>query len=124
MSTIQLKRIYDDAEASDGFRVLVDRLWPRGMSHERARLDLWLKEVAPSAELRKDWHHDPAHWSEFENAYRHELTTRPETVAALAQLREILASHDVVTLLFAAHGTTENNAVVLAQVLRQPDSQS
>lgn len=117
MSVVLIKRIYEEASAQDGYRVLVDRLWPRGMSHERAHLDVWLKEVAPSTDLRTDWHHDPAHWPEFEKAYREELRTRPETVQALTTLKQALADHPTVTLLYAAHGTEQNNAVVLQDYL-------
>lgn len=117
MSVALIKRIYDPPAPTDGYRVLVDRLWPRGMSHERAHLDLWLKEVAPSADLRKDWHHDPAHWDDFEREYSEELRTRPETRAALTTLTQALSEHPTVTLLYAAHGTTENNAVVLRDFL-------
>lgn len=117
MTTIRTKHIYADAEPGDGYRALVDRLWPRGMSHERAHLDVWLKEVAPTADLRKAFGHDPDHWDEFVTAYTRELDHRDETRAALKTLTDAIARHDVVTLLFAAHDDTENNAHVLRDYL-------
>ncbi|ACZ29073.1 protein of unknown function DUF488 [Xylanimonas cellulosilytica DSM 15894] len=108
-----LKRIYDEVSPDDGCRVLVDRLWPRGVSKERAALDLWLKEAAPSPELRTAWHHDPARFDEFAEAYRAELATNP----AVEQLRELRASHERVTLLFAAHDPEVNHVVVLRDVI-------
>ena len=82
--TIQLKRVYEAPSKSDGTRILVDRLWPRGLTKERAHVDLWLKEVAPSTELRKWFAHDPAKWSEFKKRYHAELDANP---AAIAELR-------------------------------------
>lgn len=73
MGTIKLKRIYDKPERSDGFRILVDKLWPRGISKDNAKLDLWLKEIAPSNELRKWFGHDPAKWTEFQSRYKSEI---------------------------------------------------
>lgn len=110
---IQLKRVYDQVEASDGFRVLVDALWPRGISKQRAQLDLWAKDVAPSAELRTAFHHAGMPWDEFSAAYLKELRNNPATAA----LRTSLNGHPVVTLLFGAHDEQHNNAVVLAGVL-------
>jgi uncharacterized protein YeaO (DUF488 family) len=112
---IRLKRVYDDPAAEDGFRVLVDRLWPRGLSKERAALDLWAKEVAPSTELRKAFHHDDLSWSGFEAAYRAELAG--PTATAVASLRSELASHPVVTLLHAVPDDTHNHALILREAL-------
>ncbi|MGU3644687.1 DUF488 domain-containing protein [Microbacterium sp. C23T] len=112
---IRLKRVYDDPAPGDGFRVLVDRLWPRGLSKERASLDLWAKEVAPSTELRKAFHHDDMSWPDFEAAYRAELDGPTRT--AVASLREELAPHPVVTLLHAVHDDTHNHALILREAL-------
>lgn len=116
---IALKRIYDGPEASDGTRVLVDRLWPRGLSKERAHIDLWLKEIAPSNELRKWFHHDPEKFAEFRQRYESELQSESGQ-EALAKLRE-LAKQGPITLLFAAHDAEHNNAVVLRDVLLGKD---
>ncbi len=113
---IGLKRVYEEAEASDGTRVLVDRLWPRGLSKERARVDVWLKEVAPSNELRTWFAHDPQKFAEFRRRYETELASEP-TQKALAKLRE-MATRGPLTLLFAAHDSKHSNAAVLHEVLR------
>jgi uncharacterized protein YeaO (DUF488 family) len=110
---IRIERVYDDASPSDGFRVLVDRLWPRGLSKERAALDLWAKEVAPSTELRKAFHRDGMSWDAFAAAYRAELAESP----AVPQLREQLGGHDVVTLLHSVHDAERNHAVLLRAAL-------
>jgi len=110
---IQLKRIYDDAEPGDGFRVLVDRLWPRGVSKERAALDLWAKDVAPSSALRDAFHHGGLPWDDFASAYRTELAGNP----ALRALQAELAQHPVATLLFGAQDAQHNQAVILREVL-------
>ncbi len=110
---IRIKRIYDPPAPDDGRRVLVDRLWPRGIAKDEARLDEWLKELAPSDELRKWFGHDPAKWDEFRARYRTELKSRPEL---LVQLRAA-ANKGTVTLLYAAKDTEHNNAVVLKELL-------
>ncbi|WP_188042947.1 DUF488 domain-containing protein [Changpingibacter yushuensis] len=110
---VQIKRVYEASEPSDGFRVLVDRLWPRGVSHERAALDLWLKNAAPSPTLRTWWNHDPARFDEFANSYRQELSTNP----AVDQLIEIIKREGTVTLVYAAHDTEVNHALVLRDYL-------
>ena len=111
---IQLKRAYDPAEATDGFRVYIDRLWPRGLSHETFHYDLWDKEIAPSTELREWFHADPeGRWAGFVEKYKGELTANP----AFATLRQTLAAHPVVTLLYSSHDRDHNNAVVVAQML-------
>ncbi len=112
---ITIKRIYDEPEPGDGTRVLVDRLWPRGIKKEKAALDLWLKEVAPSDELRKWFQHEPEKFAEFRRRYEAELHT-PEKQEALAKLHR-LASEGPLTLLFAARDSEHNNACVLRDVL-------
>ena len=115
---IDIKRIYDEPSPEDGYRVLVDRLWPRGLSKEAAALDRWAKEVAPSPELRKAWHAaSDAEWGMFAARYRAELAG--QTAEALAALAEDLQAHDVVTLLYSLHDPEHNPAVVLAEVLRE-----
>lgn len=109
---VVIKRVYDPAAPGDGYRVLVDRLWPRGVSHERAALDLWLKEVAPSAELRVWYSHQEQRFPEFTQRYTAELATNP----AFAQLRALIAEHPVTTLLYGSKSPL-NEAAVLADVL-------
>ena len=113
MGRVQTKRIYEAPADDDGYRVLVDRLWPRGVSKEKADLDLWLKEVAPSAELRKWFEHDDSKWTEFVKRYRTELDSNP----AWTELKEIVAEHDMTTLLYGARDTADNEAVALAEFL-------
>ncbi|WP_345800673.1 DUF488 family protein [Microbacterium sp. AZCO] len=110
---IRLKRVYDDASPDDGFRVLVDRLWPRGVSKERAAIDLWAKEAAPTTELRRAFHQDGMDWDTFAAAYRAELATNP----AVPALRTALADQDVVTLLYGAHDERHNHADLLREAL-------
>ncbi len=109
---VALKRAYETPSVEDGFRVLVDRLWPRGVSRDEARIDLWLKDVSPSAELRKWFGHDPARWSEFQRRYRTEL----ENGTALDELRALARKHHV-TLVYSARDEEHNNAVVLQQLI-------
>jgi uncharacterized protein YeaO (DUF488 family) len=110
---VKLKRIYQEAEPADGRRILVDRLWPRGVSKERARVDWWLKEIAPSNELRRWFAHDPSKWEEFQTRYCAELeAVRPR----LDELRA-LAARETVTLLYAAKDEEHNNAVLLMKLL-------
>ncbi|MDX1634178.1 MAG: DUF488 domain-containing protein [Marinobacter sp.] len=115
MTDIRLKRVYDDPARSDGLRVLVDRVWPRGLSKEKAGLDHWFKDLAPSTELRKWYGHDPDRWPEFRDRYRQEL--KDEDPEDLARLKECLEARDRVTLLFSAKETDRNNAVALAEFL-------
>ena len=110
---VRLKRAYLPAGPEDGVRVLVDRLWPRGVSKARAALAFWNKDVAPSTELRQWFGHDPARWAEFRKRYRAELKARPEAVEAL----HALARQGPVTLVFAARDEAHNEAVVLRDVL-------
>ena len=111
--TFGIKRIYDPPADDDGCRVLVDRLWPRGMPRENAAIDLWLKDVAPSAALRQWFGHDPARWAEFKRRYRAELDGNP----VLGELRALLEHGRPVTLLFGAKDLDHNNAVVLRDYL-------
>jgi uncharacterized protein YeaO (DUF488 family) len=111
--TVKLKRVYDPPKPTDGFRVLVDRLWPRGVSKSSARIDLWLKEIAPSAALRKWFGHDALKWDAFRARYFRELQKNPK---AVAQLNEIIRNGPV-TLLFAAKDQEHNNAVALKEYL-------
>ncbi len=112
---IVCKRIYDPPDADDGRRLLVDRLWPRGVSREAARLDDWLKELAPSDGLRRWFGHNPALWEEFRARYREELKTHVELLDDL----RAEAKRGTVTLLFAARDTEHNNAVVLKELLNE-----
>lgn len=112
--SVQLKRAYEKPDPDDGVRILVDRVWPRGVTKASLKLDLWSKDVAPSAALRKWFGHDPARWEEFQQKYFKELDNNP---AALEPLREA-ARHHKVTLLYGAHDTEHNNAVALDKYLR------
>ena len=115
MPIIHVKRIYDAPAAEDGWRVLVDRLWPRGLSKERASVDYWAKDSAPSTELREWFAHDAAKWVAFKARYRQEL----EQSGAWQTLRGEVAAHDVVTLLFAARDVEHNNAMALREFLQE-----
>ncbi len=113
INMFQLKRVYEPSSRTDGLRVLVDRLWPRGLTKERAAVKLWLKDVAPSAELRKWFAHDPAKWKEFQTRYRKELREKKESIDLLRQ-----ESKDrTVTLLYGARDQEHNEAIVLKKVL-------
>jgi uncharacterized protein YeaO (DUF488 family) len=114
--TIKLKRVYDAPRPDDGLRVLVDGLWPRGLSRRAACADLWLKEAAPSSSLRRWYGHDPRRWQAFRRKYRAELARRPEILSLLSDLRR----RAPLTLLFGAHDAARNNAVVLRDVLENP----
>ena len=112
---VRLKRAYDPASASDGYRVLIDRLWPRGITREHARLDEWARELAPSAELRRWFGHDPTRFAEFDRRYNVELA------AQKGKLRELRrrAREGTLTLVYGARDTEHNDAVVLAATLRR-----
>lgn len=112
-SHLKLKRAYEPAKANDGTRILVDRLWPRGVSKAAAGIDEWMKEVAPSTELRKWFGHEPTRWNEFQRRYRSELRQHD---GALARIRA-LAKAQTVTLVYSAHDEQHNDAVVLRDVL-------
>ncbi len=105
---------YEPSGEGDGFRILVERLWPRGLSKERAKIDRWVKDAGASTELRKWFGHDPAKWEEFRNRYFAEIGSRPEIVR---EIREIVHLHPVVTFLYAAHDTEHNNAVALREFM-------
>ena len=113
---VRIKRVYETPSRDDGFRVLVDRLWPRGLKKEEAKVDLWLKEIAPSNELRKWFSHDPSKWEEFRKRYREELKRNRET---LERLIEIIKEKKKVTLLYSARSPKYNNAVVLLEVVEE-----
>lgn len=111
---INIKRVYATWSEEDGFRVLVDRLWPRGLIKDKARLDLWHKDIAPSAELRK-WFHREQDWLEFKRRYLSELAARPKSVAVF---RALLAGREKVTLLYGGKDEEHNQAVVLRDFLQ------
>ncbi|RJG04745.1 DUF488 domain-containing protein [Noviherbaspirillum cavernae] len=113
VGNIKLKRAYAPVEADDGIRVLVDRLWPRGISKEAAALDQWFKELAPSTELRKWFGHDPARWQEFCSRYAEELRQHGEQLDRLRNM----ARQSRITLIYAAHDEAHNDAVALRNVL-------
>ncbi len=112
----KLKRIYATPEASDGYRVLVDRIWPRGVSKQKARIDLWMKEVAPSDALRKWFGHDPERWEEFQIRYRKELQ---KEIALTNQLQQLEKQHGTLTLVFSARDEDHNQAVALRTFLER-----
>jgi uncharacterized protein YeaO (DUF488 family) len=112
---IKIKRVYEKPAKEDGWRVLVDRLWPRGMKKEAAHVDVWMKEVAPSDTLRKWFGHKPENWVEFQKKYRSELAQKRELVA---DLRKMAKKHGTLSLLFGAKDEEHNQAVVLAGALK------
>jgi uncharacterized protein YeaO (DUF488 family) len=112
---INIKRAYEKPANEDGWRVLVDRLWPRGMTKQAAQVDVWMKDVAPSDALRKWFGHEPEKWDEFQKKYRSELAKKKELVV---ELRKMAKEHRTLTLLFGARDEKHNQAVVLADVLR------
>jgi len=114
MDNVVIKRIYEPASDVDGFRILVDRLWPRGMKKEDAGIDLWLKAVAPTDALRKWYHHDGGRWDEFRHKYVLELKDNP----AVNELLSLIKEHKMVTLLYAAKDAAQNHALVLLQFLQ------
>ncbi|KAF5058713.1 hypothetical protein DSECCO2_343760 [anaerobic digester metagenome] len=111
---IVTRRIYEPAVPADGYRVLVERLWPRGLSRERAHVDLWVKDAGASTELRRWFGHDPMKWEEFRPRYFDEIRGRPEVVDTL---RNVTRDHEVVTFLFSARDEKHNNAVALKEYL-------
>lgn len=114
----KIKRIYDPA-APDRYRVLVDRLWPRGVSKEKACIDLWIKEIGPTDRLRKWFGHDPKRWTEFQKRYRAELKTKPQLIA---QLRDLEKEHGTITLLYSARDEQHNQAVALCALLKNSNA--
>ena len=117
---VRLKRAYEARAASDGYRVLIDRIWPRGITRERAHLDEWARELAPSRELRQWFGHDPARFDEFRRRYTDELKQQE---AKVQELRE-RARRRTLTLVYAARDTEHNDAVVLAEILRMGSRQA
>jgi uncharacterized protein YeaO (DUF488 family) len=115
-NVLQIKRVYQAASPEDGFRLLVDRLWPRGLSKAAAQIDLWLKNIAPSATLRRWFGHDPARWQTFQREYIAELEQHP---ADTEQIQALLKQHQRVTLLYAAKDDKHNHAVVLLAYLNE-----
>lgn len=111
---IRTKRAYHPASDEDGFRILVDRLWPRGVSKDRLKIDLWLKEIAPSSKLRKWFAHDPHKWEEFRVRYQEELKDKNQY---LDQIREIAKIEGTVTLVYSAKDENHNNALVLLDII-------
>jgi uncharacterized protein YeaO (DUF488 family) len=113
---IKIKRIYKSSEENDGYRILVDRLWPRGVSKEKAQLDLWMKDIAPSNNLRKWFNHDPNRWNEFQNKYTEELKDKKDL---LKQLKDLENDKSTITLLYGAKNEENNNAIVLSDILKK-----
>jgi len=116
---IKLKRVYSAREKGDGFRILVDRIWPRGISKEKAQIDLWLKEIAPSTELRKFFGHLPERFPAFEEKYLEELMTDQEKQLAVKQLAELCQNYPIVTLVYGAKNEQQNQAVVLKALMER-----
>jgi uncharacterized protein YeaO (DUF488 family) len=113
---ILLKRVYETPERKDGYRILLDRLWPRGLTKVRAKADLWLKEIAPSDALRKWFGHEPEKWPEFEKRYRAELAKKQELLAQIAKLEK---EHGTVTLVYGRNDQIQNQAVIIANELKK-----
>lgn len=111
-----IKRIYDKPEKKDGVRILVDRLWPRGLSKNKVRIDLWLKEIAPSDALRKWFAHDPVKWGQFKEKYLTELKQKKEIINKIKQIEK---EKGIITLLFSAKDEKHNNAIILKEVLQK-----
>lgn len=111
---LKLKRIYEGYSPEDGYRILVERLWPRGISKEDAHIDMWMKDVAPSTELRKWFNHEDEKWDEFQKKYMEELSKTSQ----LEKLREIVSRYGDVTLVFSSKNEKHNNAVVLYNMLK------
>ncbi|HXY25854.1 MAG TPA: DUF488 family protein [Candidatus Acidoferrum sp.] len=113
---VRIKRVYEKPDSTDGFRVLVDRLWPRGMKKEQAKVDLWMKDVAPGDALRKSFHHEAMKWPVFEKKYQAELKKKKECIA---ELRKLEKEHGTLTLLFGAKDPEHNQAVIITQALKK-----
>ncbi|HBA55338.1 DUF488 domain-containing protein [Syntrophorhabdus aromaticivorans] len=120
MGIIKLKRIYDSPDKEDGFRILVDRLWPRGLTKADSRIDLWMKEIAPSNQLRKWFHHDETRWAEFKQKYFEELEPKKDLLGFIASKSE----EGPVTLLFGAKSSKFNNGIALKEYLETVYSKS
>jgi uncharacterized protein YeaO (DUF488 family) len=112
---IRIKRVYEEPAKEDGYRILVDRLWPRGLTKERAKVDLWVKEIAPSDALRKWFKHEPEKWPEFAKRYRSEFAKKKDL---LKEVRKLEREHGTVTLLFGRKDEKQNQAVLIASALK------
>lgn len=112
---VKMKRVYEKPEKNDGFRVLIDRLWPRGMSKEKAKINLWLKEIAPSNDLRKWFGHDPKKWPDFEKKYEKELQMNK---VAMKILKNTIREKKNVSLVYSAKDEKHNNALALKKILK------
>ena len=112
---MRIKRIYEEAEKSDGYRILVDRLWPRGVSREKAKLDEWAKDIAPSAALRKFFDHQPDRFEEFARRYKVELESKTDEIR---RLRDLAAQQGMITLVYATRAIHHNHAKVLLAILQ------
>ena len=117
-TVIEIKRVYEAPAAADGFRILIDRLWPRGLSKEKAKVDLWLKEVAPSTGLRKAFGHEPAQWADFQSRYGRELDQKADL---LKEIKRLEREKKIVTLVYGAKDERHNNAVVLRARLAESE---
>jgi len=113
---VRIKRVYEPATKEDGYRVLVDRLWPRGMKKDAAKIDLWMKDVAPSDQLRKSFHHDAMKWADFQKKYQGVLKIKKDW---LAQLKRLEKEHGRLTLLFGARDPEHNQAAIIAEALKK-----
>jgi uncharacterized protein YeaO (DUF488 family) len=118
MNTISMKRVYENAEKSDGFRILVDRLWPRGISKERAEIDLWAKNITPATNIRKEFHHDPELFPAFRAEYLDELENNPAIPDFIQTIRKHLENGNV-TFVYAAKDVTFNHVVVLRDFIQE-----
>ncbi len=118
---IKVKRTYEKPSEEDGYRILVDRLWPRNVKKEKANINLWLKEIAPSNELRKWFSHKTERWEEFRVRYKEELKGKVELIEMIKKLKK---EHETITLLFSAKDINHNNAVVLLEALKDENNRS
>src|SRR6478672_3747294 len=112
---VRIKRVYEEPAKEDGYRILVDRLWPRGLTKERAKVDLWVKEIAPSDALRKWFGHEPEKWPEFAKRYRSELAKKKDL---LKEVKKLEREHGTVTLLYGRKDEKQNQAVLIASALK------
>ena len=111
---IRIRRIYEEEQPGEGYRVFVDRLWPRGLSNDRARWDEWMKDIAPSNEIRKWFSHDPEKWETFRSRYGEELALKQDS---LEKLKKLERKHRTITLLYSANNMIYNNAIALREIL-------
>ena len=111
---IEIRRVYNEKKPGEGYKVFVDRLWPRGVSKDKAGWDAWMKEISPSEELRKWFNHDPAKWEEFKRLYKNELAQK---LNEIVELKKLETQYKTITLLYAAKDDNHNNAVVLKEFL-------